>query len=260
MELSSYQRNGVWRQPTHAEIIEFLKDYTERKGRVDIAVLAPHPDDAEIAMGATINTLVQQGKKVAIVDLTNGEPTPQGTVETRLGESKEAGEALGIEVRITMDMPNRYLEDTIENRTKVAEVLRLLKPEIIFAPYWTDAHPDHRTGAALVEAARFYAKLSKTQMAGDRFFPPRIFHFSSNHYRMHMEPAFIFDCTRGMEAKKAALRAYQSQFNSNGRDIEEVLDSIVGYNHYFGRLIRRPFGEPFFSREALGITNFESIV
>lgn len=260
MEVSAYQVNGVWQQPSHLEIVEFLADYVARKGTVDIAVLAPHPDDAEIAMGATINVLVQQGYRVAIIDLTNGEPTPAGSVETRLAESKLAAEALGIDLRVTMDLPNRYLEDTVENRVKVAEILRLIRPEVIFAPYWVDAHPDHRAGAALVEAARFYAKLSKTTMAGERHYPPKIYHFSSNHYRMHLEPAFVFDCTSGMAAKKVALAAYQTQFNSNGREQNGVIESIDSYNHYFGRLIRSPYGEPFFSREVVGITSFSSLV
>lgn len=260
MELSSYQEGGLWKQPTHVEIIDFLTEYTQRQEPMDVIVLGPHPDDAEIAMGATINTLVGQGKRVAIVDLTNGEPTPAGSIETRLAESQAAGEALGIDLRVTMDLPNRYLEDTVEARMKVAEVLRLLRPQIIFAPYWTDAHPDHKAGAALVEAARFYAKLSKTAMAGERYYPPRILHFSSNHYRMHLEPSLVFDCTPGMEAKKAALRAYRTQFNTNGREQDGVIDSIDSYNHYFGRLIRRPYGEPFFSREVLGVSDFGSLV
>ncbi len=260
MQLSSYQINGVWKQPTHAEIIEFLTDYGERSQPVDVAVLAPHPDDAEIAMGATISVLVQQGLSVAIVDLTNGEPTPVGTVETRLAEAKAAGEILGIDLRVTMDLPNRYLEDSVENRMKVAEVLRLIRPRILFAPYWVDAHPDHRTGAALVEAARFYAKLSKTAMSGERHYPAKIFHFSSNHYRMHLEPSFVFDCTQGMEAKLAALAAYNTQFNAGERQIDEVHTLAESYCRYYGRLIRRPFGEPFFSREVLGIETIQSLL
>ncbi|NLY55602.1 MAG: bacillithiol biosynthesis deacetylase BshB1 [Firmicutes bacterium] len=260
MQLSAYQVNGVWQQPTHAEIIDFLTAYAREAQPVDVAVVAPHPDDAEIAMGATISILVRQGLKVAIVDLTNGEPTPAGTVETRLAEAKAAGEILGIDLRVTMDLPNRYLEDTVENRIKVAEVLRLIRPRILFAPYWVDAHPDHRAAAALVEAARFYAKLSKTTMSGVRHYPARIFHFSSNHYRLHLEPSFVFDCTGGMDAKLAALAAYNTQFNTDERQFSEVRAAIESYGRYWGRLIRRPFGEPFFSREVIGIESIHSIL
>ncbi len=121
-------------------------------------------------MGATVAGMVRLGMRVAIVDLTNGEPTPYGTPETRAAESAEAARVLGAERR-TLALPNRYLFDTVEARTMVAEVLRELRPRLLFAPYPTDAHPDHIAASAIAVAARFYAKFTKTDMSGDRTIP-----------------------------------------------------------------------------------------
>ncbi|MGB9553392.1 MAG: PIG-L family deacetylase, partial [bacterium] len=125
-----------------------------------ILTIGAHPDDVEIGMGGTIAALKDKGHEVTILDLTDGEPTPTGSREVRLKESQEAAKILGVDRRITLDLPNRFLLDTIENRLKVAQVIREIKPEAIFLHYWTDAHPDHRAACQLCEAARFYAKLT----------------------------------------------------------------------------------------------------
>ncbi len=138
-----------------------------------VLAIGAHPDDVEIGMGGTIAALVAAGHRVTILDLTNGEPTPMGSPERRRAESEEAARVLGVARRITLGLPNRYLEDTVENRTAVAEVIREVRPELLFIPYWVDAHPDHVAAERLSEAARFYAKLTKTEMRGEPFYPAR---------------------------------------------------------------------------------------
>jgi LmbE family N-acetylglucosaminyl deacetylase len=125
-----------------------------------IMCVGAHPDDVEMGMGGTVALLVDQGYDVLILDLTNGEPTPYGSPEIRKKESEEAAKVLGVK-RITLDLPNRYLEDTIENRKKIAAIIRDFRPKYIFAPYFEDAHPDHIAASKLVDASRFYAKLTK---------------------------------------------------------------------------------------------------
>jgi LmbE family N-acetylglucosaminyl deacetylase len=95
---------------------------------LDILVIGAHPDDAEIGCGGTIAHYKKKNKKIGILDLSNGEPTPFGTVEKRMVEAKAASEILGLDIRITLDMTNRYIENTIENRIKVSEVIRKYKP------------------------------------------------------------------------------------------------------------------------------------
>jgi len=174
----------------------------------ELLVIGAHPDDAEIGMGGTIATLVAQGHRITLLDLTNGEPTPMGSPERRQAESEAAARVLGVAGRITLPLPNRYLMDTVENRIAVAEVIREVRPDLLFIPYWVDAHPDHVAAERLAESARFYAKLTRTEMRGDPHYPGRILHFFCTHYRLHVDPAFIMDVTDQIERKLEAVACH----------------------------------------------------
>lgn len=224
-----------------------------------VLAIGAHPDDVEIGMGGTVVALLAQGHDVVLCDLTNGEPTPIGSPERRAREAHEAARLLGVQRRITLEMPNRYLMDTVDNRTRVAEVIRQERPELLMVPYWVDAHPDHVAAAALSEAARFYARLTKTTMAGDPIFPRRIVHFVTSHYRLHIRPTFIFDISSQIELKLQALRAYGSQFGPE-RGNEEFFDQVRARDRYFGNLIGCAYGEPFACREELGLRSLEHFV
>jgi len=224
-----------------------------------LLAIGAHPDDVEIGMGGTIVALRAQGHEIVLCDLTNGEPTPIGSPERRAREAKEAAGLLGVSRRISLEMPNRYLMDTIEGRTQVAEVIRQERPDLLVVSYWVDAHPDHVAAATLAEAARFYAKLTKTSMAGEPIFPRRILHFLTTHYRLHIRPSFIFDVSGQFEIKLQALRAYASQFGRE-RGTEDFFDQIRTWNRYYGSLIGRPYGEPFVSREEIGLGGLDQFV
>src|SRR5690349_18304640 len=130
----------------------------------NILVVGPHPDDQELGMGGTIALLARQGHSVLLLDATNGEPTPHGTVETRAKEAAEAARALsapGHPVRrILLGLPNRTVEHTVAARHAMAGVIRAHQAQIVFVPYEEDAHPDHRAVTRIVEDARFDAKLT----------------------------------------------------------------------------------------------------
>src|ERR1700689_5440442 len=121
---------------------------------LDALVVAPHPDDAELGMGGTIIRLIGEGWRVGILDLTSGEPTPLGTPERRAEETAAATAALGGPWRKNLGLPNRTPEPTRAHRRAVAAVFRAVRPRILFAPYWVDAHPDHLAATRLVEEAR----------------------------------------------------------------------------------------------------------
>ncbi len=225
----------------------------------DILVIGAHPDDVEIGMGGTIGTLVAQEHRVTVLDLTNGEPTPMGTPERRRAESEEAARVLGVARRMTLPLPNRYLMDTVENRIIVAQVIREVRPEIVFLPYWVDAHPDHVAAEHLGEAARFYAKLTKTEMRGHPHYPNRVFHFFCTHYRLHVAPAFIVDITDQIERKMEAVACYRSQFNDERGNLA-LLDSIRAVARYWGTRIRRAYGEPFASKEEIGLRGLGDVL
>ena len=228
---------------------------------LDALVIAPHPDDAELGMGGTIAGWVDQGKQVGILDLTNGEPTPFGSVETRAQETAAASEALGVTWRENLGLPNRSLEPTLAARAKLAEVIRRVRPRWLFAPYWDDAHPDHTAATSLTEAARFWAKLTKTGMAGEPHHPERIYYYYCVHLKHHPLPAFVVDITAQWERKKAALHAYQSQFVT-GRPAgpPTFLDRIETEAAYWGGMIGTAYGEPFASREPVGLRDTDSLI
>ena len=117
---------------------------------LDILAVGAHPDDVEIAVGGTLIKMVRKGCSVKICDLTDGEPTPLGDHDTRLNEAARSASIIGVE-RITLDMPNRYLEDTPESRRQLALVIRELQPNLLLAPYNGGEHPDHITASAIVD-------------------------------------------------------------------------------------------------------------
>jgi bacillithiol biosynthesis deacetylase BshB1 len=210
-------------------------------------------------MGGTVCLLLAQGHDVVLCDLTNGEPTPVGSPERRAAEAAEAARILGVRRRITLDFPNRMLEPTLGARRAVAEVIREVRPDALFVPYWVDAHPDHVAACAIAEAARFWAKLTKTDMRGEPHYPRRVYHFFSTHYNLHIDPSFIVDISSYMEPKMAAVEAYESQFNTS-RGNAWILDEIRDYGRYFGRLISRDYGEPFVCREEIGVTRWDGLI
>ena len=144
---------------------------------LDVLVIAPHPDDAELGMAGGILQLKQEGQAVGILDLTDGEPTPHGSVELRGQETARASEILGIDWRGNLGLPNRSLEASLEARGQLAEVIRQTRPRWLFAPYGVDAHPDHVAATELVQAARFWAKLTKSNLAGEPHHPERIYYY-----------------------------------------------------------------------------------
>ena len=228
---------------------------------LDVLVVAPHPDDAELGAGGTILKLQASGLKVGVVDLTDGEPTPHGSPETRAEETRKATEVLGLAWRGNLGLVNRELEATLDARRKLAVVMRLSSPRWIFAPYWEDAHPDHVAATAIAEAARFWAKLTKSDMPGDPWHPERIFYYYCVHLKLAIQPAFIVDISDQWPEKKLAIEAYQSQFITHrASESPTPLEQFQVDAAYWGKMIGRRFGEPFASREPVGLESLQGLI
>ncbi|MCE7873449.1 bacillithiol biosynthesis deacetylase BshB1 [bacterium CPR1] len=225
---------------------------------LDLLAVGAHPDDVEIGMGGSLATLVARGQQVGILDLTDGEPTPTGSPEARLEESRQAAAVLGVSWRETLELPNRYLQDSIENRKRIAAVLRRVRPRLVAVPYWIDAHPDHVAACQLMEAAAFYTKLTKSDIPGEPAPIPRMVHYFCNHYRLHPHPSFVLDISGQLEAKLQAVRVYRSQFNEERRNLG-IFERVAAHARYWGGLIGAEAGEVFFSREPLRLTSFDSL-
>jgi len=227
---------------------------------LDFLVIAPHPDDAELGVGGTILLLREQKMKVGVLDLTDGEPTPHGSRDIRKHETEAATAILGLEWRGNLGLTNRSLVADLDARARLAGVLRQLRPRVLFAPYWEDAHPVHVSASALVDASRFWAKLTKPDLPGEPHYPERTFYYFSVHLRIHPRPSFVIDITSHIGAKMQAIACYRSQF-IEGRPTEPptLLDDLRDRSRYWGWAIGAGYGEPFVSREEIGLRSLRDL-
>lgn len=203
---------------------------------VDVVAVGAHPDDVEVACGGTLAKLARDGYKVAIIDLTDGEPTPNcPSRQTRMSECDAASEALGIAIRIQLGLPNRALFDGFENRIKLARWFRRLRPQLVigFGEKTPMASPDHWQAAQLTDAALFYSRLSKWPEHFDELEP----HVIARHlyFRMPLEPEllpghshhFNVDISETIEAKLESVMAYKTQFEHKPNFAERIRAAAI---------------------------------
>ncbi len=228
---------------------------------LDVLVVAPHPDDAELGMGGAIVKLLGEGKRVGILDLTNGEPTPHGSLELRKQETEAASQALGVTWRENLGLTNRKLEATLAARSALANVIRRTRPRWLFAPFGADAHPDHVAATQLVEDARFWSKLTKSDLEGEPFHPERIYNYFSIHLRLAIQPDFVLDISREWSQKLAAIECFHSQFIQGRESMRPTLVTrFRDYAAYWGQMIGTEYGEPFACREPIGMTSLGKLI
>ena len=212
-------------------------------------------------MGGTIIRLLEHGWSLGILDLTNGEPTPLGTPVRRAAETAAANAALGNPWRQNLGLPNRSLEPSLAHRRSLAAVFRRVRPRLLFAPYWEDAHPDHTAATKLVEDARFWSKLSKSDIPGEPFHPSRILYYFSVHLRIVERPSLAIDISDQLERKVAALRCFQSQLVENQPEGRPgVIESVCDRTRYWGHFIGVRHAEPFASREPIGLRGLDDVL
>ncbi|MFZ9689144.1 MAG: PIG-L family deacetylase [Phycisphaerales bacterium] len=216
-----------------------------------VLVFAPHPDDAELAMGGTIAKLVARGHAVTVCDLTDGAPTPFGSREIRARETAEATAVLGVQ-RLQAGLVNRELRDDLASRRVLATIIRSLQPDVVFSPYPRDAHPDHVAATSLVRDARFEAKYVKTDLPGSPCYPRWHMHYFATHLRIVAQPDFIVDTTGFTDAKQRAIACYASQVGVNPAN-RRLPIWIAAADTYFGSRIGAEAGEPFACDEPLDL-------
>ena len=228
---------------------------------LDYLVIGPHPDDAELGAGGAILLLKSQGARVGVLDLTDGEPTPHGSPAIRRRETAAATKILGLDWRGNLGLPNRSLVADLDARRQLAGVIRQTRPTVLLVHYWEDAHPDHVAASALVDAARFWAKLSKCDLPGEPFSPKRIIYFFSMHLRLHVQPSLVVDVTPYHADKMRALAAYESQFvTGRPTTFPTILDDIRARDRYWGWTIGAVYGEAFVCREHVGLRSLRDLL
>src|SRR5207302_125437 len=132
-----------------------------------------------------------------------------GSLEIRAREASAATAILKLDWRDNLGLANRSLEPTLAARRALAGVFRTVRPKIVLGPYWEDAHPDHVAASQLVDAARFWSKLSKSDLAGEPYWPPKLFHYLSIHLRIQPRPSFLIDISEHIESKMRAIGCYE---------------------------------------------------
>lgn len=212
-------------------------------------------------MGGTVARLAAEGHRVLLLDITNGEPTPLGDPETRAIEAANAAKILSAPgnpvTRRLLGLPNRYVVHSIENRHAVAGVIREWQADVIFTPFFEDAHPDHLAVTRIVEDARFDAKLRKIDLPGEPIYPKWLFYYYATHLRWVANPNFLIDVTGFLDQKLAAIRAYQTQFV---RANAHVVEWIEAGTRYMGSRLGVPAAEAFYTKEPIGLAGLSGLV
>ncbi|WP_214071644.1 bacillithiol biosynthesis deacetylase BshB1 [Mucilaginibacter sp. dw_454] len=233
--------------------------------KLDILVLAVHPDDAELGCGGTILKHIASGKKVGIVDLTRGELGTRGSAEIRDKEAAAAAEILGLAVRENLAIPDGFFENTKEYQLKVIEAIRKFQPELIIGNAYHDRHPDHGRACKLITDSVFLSGLRKIETYQDGqlqepWRPELLLHFIQD---MYIEPDIVIDVTEHWDKKLESIFAYGSQFHNPewGDEPQTYISSpefiavVESRAREFGKAIHVKFAEGFTSRKILGVDN-----
>ncbi|MGB7129468.1 MAG: bacillithiol biosynthesis deacetylase BshB1 [Candidatus Sulfotelmatobacter sp.] len=232
---------------------------------LDILAIAAHRDDVEQTCGGTLLKSALRGQRTGILDLTRGEMGTRGTAEEREREANDAAKILGVSWRRALDIPDGRVENTWENRLKVAAVIRETRPRVVILPYWKGRHPDHYTCSILGYEACFLAGLSKLGLrdqgsdgraSSAELLPPhRPFKIIYATLYYDIRPTFVVDIGRQFEQKLASIFAYKSQFSDQeaGKDIfpahDEIRARVDSMARYYGMLGGVTHAEPFLQKE-----------
>lgn len=230
--------------------------------KLDILVLAVHPDDAELGCSGTILRHIAEGKKVGIVDFTRGELGTRGTAETRDVEAADSARILGLHARENLGFKDAFFMNDEQHRLEVIRMIRKYQPEIVLSNALEDRHPDHGRAGDLANDACFLAGLMKIKTSQDgveqeAWRPRLILQYIQDHY---IKPDIIVDITPYMETKIKAIQSFKTQFFNPELDepstyisSPEFFESVIGRAREFGKSIGATYGEGFTSRKLLGI-------
>ncbi|MDQ6901842.1 MAG: bacillithiol biosynthesis deacetylase BshB1 [Bacteroidota bacterium] len=240
--------------------------------KLDLLAFGVHPDDIELSCAGTLLVEKINGKKVGIVDLTQGELGTRGTAETRKEESEISARILGVDVRENLEMPDGFFKNDEENQRKIIRVLRKYRPEIILCNAPDDRHPDHGRSSELVNDATFLSGLIKIEtkddegLAQEAWRPKYVFNYIQDLY---FKPDFVLDISAVFDKKVEAIEAFATQFyTAKANDEEpqtyisspEFLESVINRSKMFGKMIGVRHAEGFLSKKMVGIKTFDALI
>jgi bacillithiol biosynthesis deacetylase BshB1 len=240
--------------------------------KLDILAIGVHPDDVELGCSGTLIRELKAGKKVGILDLTQGELGSRGTIETRYEEAAKAAMLIGVQLRDNLKMADGFFKNDEEHQRKLIVAIRKYQPEIIFTNALHDRHPDHGRASQLTEDAAFLAGLVKvktTDESGkeqDAWRPKYVFHYIQDRY---IEPDFILDISDVFEQRMESVKAYTTQFYNPDNEEDgpqtyistpDFLESVIARARMMGKKIGVKYGEGFNTKKSLGVKNLDALI
>ena len=238
--------------------------------KLDVLAFGAHPDDIELSCSGLLLVEKSQGKKIGVVDLTEGELGSRGDVDTRYQEAKEASDILGLDIRENLKLQDGFFKNDQENQLKVIALIRKYRPEIVLCNATSDRHPDHGKAAQLVSDACFLAGLIKVETKDNNTIqepwrPKYVFHYTQDRY---IEPDFLIDISDVFEKKLASIKAYKTQFHNPGIpgpetyiSTPEFLDQhVVSGNKINGKKIGVAFAEGYTSTKKIGLGSLDALI
>jgi N-acetylglucosamine malate deacetylase 1 len=232
--------------------------------KLDLLAIAAHPDDVELTCGGTLLKMAQKGYKTGILDLTEGEMATRGTRETRAREAAAAAKILKVSWRGTLGVPDSDVQATRENKMRLAEMIRELRPRTVILPYWEARHPDHYHASTLGYEGCFLAGLKQLPMEGEPHRPFKILYATSFE---GMPATFIVDVTKQYETRRRAILAYGSQFSPAKSEkkqkvylaIDELDPKMDLLARHYGQRIGVKYGEPFLQKELMEVEDIVAL-
>jgi N-acetylglucosamine malate deacetylase 1 len=226
---------------------------------VDLLAIMAHPDDAELLCGGALALAADQGHAVGILDLTRGESGTWGSPEQRSVEAERAADILGVAIRRNAGLPDAALEYSVGVRAYVASIVRELRPHTVIL-HWPEArHPDHRVASQLGHDACFVAGLKGVRIDGEPHRPHKVV-YALSYREEPVQPSFVVDITSVIERKLDAIFAFGTQFEGRtamgdvfGGGERPLREQLRAHAAHYGSLIRRPYGEPYWTRETLRV-------
>lgn len=246
--------------------------------KLDILAFGVHPDDVELGCAGTLLVEKNNGKEVGIVDLTQGELGTRGNAGIRKQEAADAAGILGVDIRDNLGLADGFFENNREHQLKIIQALRKYTPEIVLCNAPQDRHPDHGRSAQLVADAAFLSGLQKivtrasengiedaTGTMQKAWRPKYIFHYIQDRF---LNPDFVVDISEVFERKIEAIKAFKTQFFSEGYDNEpqtyisspEFLESVIYRSKMFGKMIGVKYAEGYISRKMIGFRSFDALI
>ncbi len=220
---------------------------------IAILAIAAHRDDVEQTCGGTLLKMAERGHATGILDLTQGEMGTRGTAQERAREAEAAARILRVGWRRALDIPDGRVENTWENRLKIARVIRETRPQVVILPYWQGRHPDHYTASVVGYEACFLAGLAKVDLDGIAPHRPFKIVYATLYY--DVRPTFVVDITEQFEARLESILAYKSQFTDQeaGKDLfpaqAEIRERIEAMVRFYGLMAGVKYAEPFVQKE-----------